>query len=170
MMEIVVQMGEHWPTIDDSAGGSEFDTRRLPINKLYKEITMSISCESNRNCFDEKEYFGLSTGINFYRCNPLKIRSKLTLEDFIVSLCDLIDMKRHGKPIIEYFGNEDRVKGYSLVQLIETSTIVGHFVDESNKGYIDIFSCKPYDPHAAAKFVKEYFQATDIKYFFEHRE
>ena len=39
--------------------------------------------------------------------------------------------------------------GYSLVQLIETSAITGHFCDASGDAYLDIFSCKDFDPATA---------------------
>jgi len=46
-----------------------------------------------------------------------------------------------------------RVKGYTLVQLIETSDITCHFAEEDNSVYLDLFSCKPF---ASAK-AKEVF-------------
>ena len=48
-----------------------------------------------------------------------------------------------GEPKIEHFAaNNPNAAGFSLVQLIETSSITGHFVDLNGDSYIDIFSCK----------------------------
>ena len=59
-------------------------------------------------------------------------------------------MVASGEPNIKHFAthNEDAA-GYSLVQLIETSSITGHFVDKNGDCYIDIFSCKAFDIETA---------------------
>ena len=81
------------------------------------------------------------------------------IQTYVIKLCELIQMKRFGDPTIVHFGEEERVAGYSLVQLIETSNICGHFANESNAAYIDIFSCKYFDPELAAAFTIETFAA-----------
>lgn len=97
--------------------------------------------------------------LNLYDCSPEAIRSRETIARFVVDLCDLIDMRRFGEPMIVNFGDDPRVAGYSLVQLIETSNISGHFANESNAVYLDIFSCKQFDPQQAADFCMRTFQA-----------
>ena len=54
---------------------------------------------------------------------------------------------------------EGRVAGYSMVQLISTSLISGHFANDTNNAYLDIFSCKGYDPAVVEAFSKEFFGA-----------
>jgi S-adenosylmethionine/arginine decarboxylase-like enzyme len=49
--------------------------------------------------------------------------------------------------------------GYSLVQLIETSSIVAHFSEGTNKVYLNVFSCKEFDPADAAAFCRKFFKA-----------
>ena len=73
-------------------------------------------------------------------------------------------MKRFGEPIVVRFGADPRVQGYSLAQLIETSLVSGHFAEDSDRAFIDIFSCKEYLPSEAAKFCKDYFGAKDMQY------
>ena len=41
-----------------------------------------------------------------------------------------------------------------MVQLIETSLISGHFANDTNSAYLDIFSCKGYDPAVVEEFSK----------------
>ena len=53
--------------------------------------------------------------------------------------------------------------GYSLVQLIETSSITGHFVDQNGDCYIDIFSCKEFDIETARAVVDKYFSPSQTK-------
>lgn len=105
------------------------------------------------------EPWGWHLALNLYECDPAAIRSAEMIYDYVVQLCTLIEMRRFGEPTIVHFGEEERVAGYSLVQLIETSNICGHFANESNAAYLDIFSCKYFDPETAADFSSQFFGA-----------
>ena len=72
-------------------------------------------------------------------------------------------MKRVGNPIIEYLTPTKENSGYSLMQMIETSNITAHFVESNQSAYIDVFSCKQFDPLVAEHVVKEYFDPNNIK-------
>ena len=89
---------------------------------------------------------------------------KLHIANYLVELCDkVIKMKRYGKPIIEHFGHENPItSGYSMVQLIETSCVSGHYSEYKKSAYINIFSCAWYDPEAAAEFTKKWFGASEL--------
>ncbi|MBE0697477.1 MAG: S-adenosylmethionine decarboxylase [Anaerolineaceae bacterium] len=97
--------------------------------------------------------------LNLYDCNPKLIQSAAVIRQFVIDLCQVIDMRRFGEPTIVNFGDDPRVAGYSLVQLIETSNICAHFADQSRSVYLDIFSCKQFDPETAASFCIAAFQA-----------
>jgi len=71
-------------------------------------------------------------------------------------------MVPYGSPLIRHFGEGDKL-GYTLVQLIETSSIVAHFCEETNDAYIDIFSCKPFDQKVAEAVIQKYFKPESIK-------
>jgi len=98
-----------------------------------------------------------------YGCNPDIIRDAEEIRRYAVELCDLIEMKRFGECVVTHFGENERVAGYSMVQLIETSLISGHFANLTNAAYIDIFSCKPYDPQEVAQFSREFFQGEVVQ-------
>lgn len=73
-------------------------------------------------------------------------------------------MRAFGEPVCEHFATHDPdAAGYSLVQLIETSSITGHFVDRNGDAYIDVFSCKPFDVETARAVVREYFRPAAIR-------
>jgi S-adenosylmethionine/arginine decarboxylase-like enzyme len=101
--------------------------------------------------------WGLAASIDIYECDPETIRNADKIRRFVIELCRLIDMQRFGETLCVHFGEDERVSGYSMVQLIETSLISAHFANQSNTTYLDIFSCKPYDPQQTANFAKEYF-------------
>jgi len=112
--------------------------------------------------------FGYELVIDLFECNRDVIVSKRKLQDYVTKLCDIIGMKKYGKTLLPYFGEKEAfTKGYSLVQLIETSAITGHFSDYWRSAYINIFSCKPYDHKIAKKFTKDFFGAKKmkVKYF-----
>lgn len=104
--------------------------------------------------------WGMATSIDCSNCDDT-IKNKDELNRYVVELCKLIDMKRFGDCTIVNFGEDEKVAGYSLVQLIETSCISGHFANKTNSAYIDIFSCKPYNPKVAVDFTKKFFKSSD---------
>ena len=89
------------------------------------------------------------------------IRNPTVIHDFTKTLVKRIDMVAYGHPQIVRFGSGNK-QGYTLVQLIETSNICAHFVEENNSMYLDVFSCKDFDPEVVEVAVKEFF---DAKYF-----
>lgn len=103
--------------------------------------------------------WGLYCSVDLYNCDAEIIRSKEKIEQYIIQLCDLIQMRRFGDPVIVHFGEDEKVAGYSMVQLIETSLISGHFANATNNAYIDIFSCKYYEVDKVIKFSEEFFKA-----------
>lgn len=112
---------------------------------------------------EKKQIYGYELTLNLKGCSRQVLSSKKELQAYVDQLCKLIKMKKFGKTILKYFGeNKDFTKGYSLVQLIETSSITGHFSDKWKAAYINIFSCQEYDHKKARSFTKEFFQATKI--------
>ena len=105
------------------------------------------------------EPWGFLSSIDLYDCDGGTIRDAEKIKEFVKELCDLIGMKRFGETQVVHFGEDERVEGYSMIQLIETSLISAHFANQTNTTYLDVFSCKLYDPSLVAEFAKSYFQA-----------
>jgi S-adenosylmethionine/arginine decarboxylase-like enzyme len=101
---------------------------------------------------------GQLTIINLHECDKNLMKDKRALKRFGVELCNVIYMVPHGHPIVKRFGS-GKLQGYSLVQLIETSNITVHLDEFENKAFIDIFSCKNFDPKKAEKFSVDYFKS-----------
>ena len=113
--------------------------------------------------YRQEQPWGLATSIDLQGCNPALIRSAEHIRAFVDALCHLIEMKKFGPTVVVDFGEDPRVSGFSMTQLIETSLISGHFANQSNAAYIDIFSCKAYSPSVAAKFAREFFEAQEMR-------
>lgn len=109
-----------------------------------------------------EEVWGVASSFDIYDCNPQTIRDAEKIKQFVIELCDLIDMKRFQDTLVVNFGEDERVAGYSMVQLIETSLISAHFANLTNTTYLDVFSCKPYDPDIVADFAKKFFGGSEI--------
>jgi S-adenosylmethionine decarboxylase len=125
---------------------------------------------NSKDDYDSGSYWGLDSNIDLVSCDPALIRDAEKIKEFVVKLCDLIEMKRFGECVVVNFGEDERVAGYSMTQLIETSLISGHFANLTNNVYLDVFSCKYYDPNVAAEFAKEYFKAKECKVTYEFRK
>jgi len=105
----------------------------------------------------EQNVWGVAGSFDVYNCNPETIRDADRIRQFVRELCDLIEMKRFGDTVVVNFGEDERVAGYSMTQLIETSLISAHFANQSNTVYLDVFSCKAYDPEVVAAFAEKFF-------------
>ena len=94
---------------------------------------------------------------------PALVRSAEQIRRFAARLVEAIDMKAYGPPVLQHFAEHvPEAAGYSLVQLIETSAITGHFCDKSGDAYIDIFSCKDFDAAVAVDVVREVFRPMHV--------
>jgi len=114
---------------------------------------------------EDKELFGQELILNLYGCDLKTISSEKDIRAFVTELCDdVIHMKRYGKAFIPHFGHENPItSGYSLVQLIETSSVTAHFSEYKKSVYMNIFSCAWFDPKATTKFCKQFFKAKQVK-------
>lgn len=101
-------------------------------------------------------FWGYHLVINAGRCLAPAIREADIIRGFTRRLVKEIDMVPYGEPQVVMFGTGNK-KGYTLVQLIETSNICAHFVEESNDMYLDVFSCKRFDKGVVEKIVKDVF-------------
>jgi S-adenosylmethionine decarboxylase len=109
--------------------------------------------------YHAQDAWGLVTSIDLHDCHPPTIRDADKIKAFVYELCDRIGMKRFGECTVVDFGEDPRVSGFSMTQLIETSLISAHFANQTNTVYLDIFSCKFYDPVVATDFAQEFFGA-----------
>ena len=111
--------------------------------------------------YERGNAWGLLASIDLHDCNPDFIRDAEKVKQHVRELCERIGMKRFGETVVVDFGEDPRVSGFSMTQLIETSLISGHYANQSNAVYLDVFSCKYYNPYEVAEFTKDFFQASD---------
>jgi S-adenosylmethionine/arginine decarboxylase-like enzyme len=100
-------------------------------------------------------------------CNG-NITSKEHIQKFIDNLVDLMEMKKKGDTIYEYFDdneyNRERdIVGYSVVQIISLSNITIHINEISRTIYLDIFTCGELDETKISILFSDYFLPLKIK-------
>lgn len=109
------------------------------------------------------EPWGFHLLLDLGGCRLEAIRSADTIRSFVGELVDAIGMTAYGEPLLAHFAeHKPEAAGWSLVQLIETSSITGHFCDLSGDAYLDVFSCQTFDPDSAVRVVKQWFQPKRI--------
>lgn len=111
----------------------------------------------------ETKHWGYSLLLDCSGCNIVAISNKDNIYQFIKNLVPRIGMTAHGEPVIEYLLPGDPKQGYSLMQLITTSNICGHFMELDGTAYIDIFSCKEFDIKMTQGVVEEYFCPNTVR-------
>ncbi|MBI2481969.1 MAG: S-adenosylmethionine decarboxylase [Candidatus Vogelbacteria bacterium] len=112
--------------------------------------------------YQSQNCWGMVASVDCYHCDRTKITNPEEIKRFIYELCDHIKMVRHGEPLIERFA-EGAMEGYSAMQFIETSSVTMHFDEEQDRSFIDIFSCKYFNPQEAEKFCREFLSASSSK-------
>lgn len=155
---VVVSSDQNRGLLSAPANGST--GRRTIADTVRDRKTLPISW---KKAYDQQAPWGVLTSVDIYDCDPDNIRDAGLIEKFVVDLCELIKMRRFGDCQVVHFGEDEKVAGYSMTQLIETSLISGHFANATNTAYLDIFSCKFYEPRDVAEFAMSFFKGAHYK-------
>ena len=119
--------------------------------------------------YDKLKCWGILASVDLYGCKPEYIRRPEKIRELITGLCSTIKMKRVGRPVIKRFGDGDLL-GYSALQFIETSSITLHFDETKNRAFVEIFSCKYFEPELARQFCQRFLEAkkSKLRYYLRH--
>jgi len=108
--------------------------------------------------FDKANLWGMLYSIDIYRCDSQIIGDTEKIKRFAAKLCNFLDVKSSGDCQIVTLGKNEQIAGYGMTQFIEKSHISGHFACATNVVYLDIFSCKYYEPRSVAEFAVSFFK------------
>ena len=121
------------------------------------------------------QVYGFELVLDLHGCEA-KLFNRNHIDKFFTDLCNLIDMEKCEVHFWDDVGVPEteqqklpHTKGTSAVCFILTSTIVIHTLDILGAVYVNIFSCKPFDPDMAAKFTSDRFRAMSHKKTFIER-
>ena len=97
-------------------------------------------------------------------CDREAVRDANAIRAFSEDLVASIGMVAYGEPLLAHFATHlPEAAGYSLVQLIETSAVTGHFCDASGDAYLDVFSCKDFDSEVALRVVERHLSPESVR-------
>ena len=109
--------------------------------------------------------YGHELILDLQDCNPSTF-NRDSIDLYFTELCELIDMQRCEVHFWDDVGlppeecqTLPHTKGTSAVCFILTSSIVIHTLDILKAVYVNIFSCKEFDPDTAAEFTRKWFEA-----------
>ena len=121
------------------------------------------------------QVYGFELVLDLHGCEA-ELFNRDHIDKFFTDLCNLIEMEKcevHFWDDVDVPEEEQQTlphtKGTSAVCFILTSTIVIHTLDILGAVYVNIFSCKPFEPDVAAEFTSKRFKATSCKKTFIER-
>ncbi len=106
--------------------------------------------------------WGKSAAIDLTGCEHKRLVSADLLRQFVGEMVTVVGMISHGECYIDRFG-EGKIKGYSAMQFIKTSSITVHLDETGNRAFIDVFTCKDFDPQVAVDFAQRFFKAKKVR-------
>jgi S-adenosylmethionine/arginine decarboxylase-like enzyme len=134
-----------------------------PIEKesFYGVMNKAISTE------EDKDYWGFQLCSDLKYCDLNKMDSEENMKSFLKEIVSELKMVAIGEPIIKKFG-EGKIRDLSALQLISTSHVSAHCdkTDGKNRVFMDVFSCKKYNPHLVFPLIRKYFDPKEISSIF----
>lgn len=111
-----------------------------------------------------KQAYGCELILDIHDCDP-KTFTRESIDRFFIELCERIDMNKCEVHFWDDVGvppeeqqTDPRTKGTSAVCFILTSTIVIHTLDLLEAVYVNIFSCKAFDPKLASEVTRDWYK------------
>ena len=103
--------------------------------------------------------WGMLAAIDLHGCDRAWLADPGPIRRFVPTVIDAIGMCAHGPLPLDRFGDGE-LEGWSAMQFIETSSITVHADEVGGRCFVDVFSCRPFDPDVAAAIAVEHFGGT----------
>jgi S-adenosylmethionine/arginine decarboxylase-like enzyme len=100
--------------------------------------------------------WGMLAAIDLHHADRARLADPDVIRAFVPAVIDAIGMRAHGPLRIDRFGDGE-LEGWSAMQFIETSSITVHADEVLDRCFVDVFSCRPFDPEAAAAVAVAHF-------------
>lgn len=152
--KIVLETDENSFSIGSSVKTNVYKANSILLEKWWVDL---------ETYFKKTNAWWIACSVDIYNCDPDIMRDAKAIKYFVRELCELIKMKRFQDTQVVHFWEDETVAWYSMTQLIETSLISGHFANKSSAIYLDIFSCKYYDPLIMANYAQKFFKWKNYK-------
>ena len=102
--------------------------------------------------------WGISFAMDLKHCNPAVMRSKQSIQDYVISLSKIIEIDRVGDCILV----DESQGGLLLWQPLEGCVIWGRFLSDKNYMHIGLFTELGFDIISVSNYTFEFFGAKEI--------
>ena len=109
------------------------------------------------------DFWGKHLIVDVKGCFPDRAQDPEYISHFTKELVRQIEMVPFGEPQVVHFADGTDLAGWTVIQLIETSCITGHFCDINGDLYLDVFSCKTFEEQVVIDLLKQMFSPGEIK-------
>jgi S-adenosylmethionine/arginine decarboxylase-like enzyme len=100
--------------------------------------------------------WGMLAAIDLHDADRARLADPDVIRAFVPAVIDAIGMRAHGPLRIDRFGDGE-LEGWSAMQFIETSSITIHADEAPGRCFVDVFSCRSFDPEVAAAIAVAHF-------------
>ena len=108
--------------------------------------------------------WGYQLSLDCSGCGTELMQNELLVRVWIDQLVSDIAMTPVGAAVVEYTAGDHPDKaGFTVVQIIVTSSIVAHFVDASGHIYLDVFSCKDFSAETVRASIRNTFGCSAMR-------
>lgn len=123
-----------------------------------------VKKEKSRGSAFPETVFGWELVLDLYSCNRTTIADAESIRNFAIKLWDAAGMKSNAEPVTPCGAEsikDDKIS--SIVQLIGSGSVTGHFSVTNGAAYLNIFSLEKFDIEKVENFSKKYFGANSVR-------
>jgi hypothetical protein len=123
-----------------------------------------VKKEKNRGSAFPETVFGWELVLDLYGCNMATVSDAESIRNFALKLWAAAGLKSAIEPVTPCTAESIRDnKICSILQIIGSGSVTGHFSVDHGAVYLNIFSLERFDIEAAEKFSKKYFGANTVR-------
>lgn len=119
--------------------------------------------------------YGYSLTLDIKECDSDRV-SREDITQYLAMLCTAIDMEREDLHFWDYEDDPEgyqaapvHLRGVSAVQFIKTSSLVIHTLDDLKLVFVDLFSCKKFEPRLVLQLSESFFRGKVVNSLFFER-
>ena len=128
---------------------------------LLTHLSVHTYNRPNDRRYAQTRSWGTHTMIDLHKCAYSIVRSTYDMNALMQRICSFIGVAQLGSPnMIYHQSGYGYTSGYTVMQHANGHTDIVVRVNEHNDSvFVDVFSCKAYDPHQLPNLTQDFFGA-----------
>lgn len=124
---------------------------------VMKTLDEEMGMDADRHFEDEvKRVWGWEMLVDLEGCERIGREHEENVRRLLTTLPPAIGMQCVGAPMLHFYGKGAEREGWTVFQMIDTSSITGHFMPATGKGCLNVFSCEEFEPSVVELVVRQY--------------